>query len=190
MNLDIIFFIGPQGSGKGTQARALAEKLGFYYFENGAILREKAKEDSSLGRKTKEVMETGKLLEDDHLFQIVTAKLDSLPANRGIIFDGIPRRLTQARFLMEYLKKSGRSIFTTLYLSLSRDESVARLLKRARIEGRKDDTPEAIEVRLRDYEKDTVPVLDFLRSHTNFIEVDGRPTVEEVRKEIEKVLGL
>ena len=120
MDLDTIFFIGPQGSGKGTQARLLAEKLGFFCWDNGAILREKAKENSPLGLRTKRVLESGVLLEDPHLFQILAEKLNSLPKDKGIIFDGIPRRLSQAEFLVKYLKDNQRENFTTLYLSLPR----------------------------------------------------------------------
>jgi adenylate kinase len=190
MDLDIIFFIGPQGSGKGTQARALAERLGFFYWEMGAICREITTEDSDLGRKTKELVDKGVLLSDEHLLEIAKKKLSSLPKNKGIVFDGIPRRIGQAEFLIDYLKNNGRKVFATLYLSLPKEESIARLLRRAEMEGRKDDTIEAIERRLRYYENDTVPVLGFLRAHTSFIEVDGRPPVEEVTKEMEKALGL
>lgn len=190
MQLDIIFFIGPQGSGKGTQARLLAEKLGFFYWENGAILREKAKEDSPLGKRTEEVMESGALLSDDHLFEIVTAKFDSLPKDKGIIFDGIPRRLSQAEFLIGHLKSQGRKEFATLYLSLPREESIKRLLLRAKMEGRTDDTLAAIETRLQYYENDTIPMLGYMRTHTNFIELDGKPPVEEVTKKIDSALSI
>ena len=190
MDLDIIFFIGPQGSGKGTQAKRLAASLGFFYWEMGGILRDVSHENSDMGRRAAELHDQGILFPDDFLIEIVKMKLNLLPADTGIIFDGIPRRLGQAEFLMDYLKQRGRKNFLTLYISLPREESVNRLLLRAKAENRKDDTLEGIETRLKYYENDTTPVLDFLKTCTTFVEIDGKPPVEEVAKMIDTALNL
>src|SRR5258708_5793996 len=145
MNLNTIFFIGPQGSGKGTQAKLLAKTLGFFYWEMGGILREVAKEDSELGRDVKNLIDQGILLEDELLLRVVKSRLTQISPDQGVVFDGIPRRLGQAEFLLDFLKNQGRKDLATLFVNIPREESITRLLQRAKIENRQDDTLEAIE---------------------------------------------
>ena len=190
MNLNTIFFIGPQGSGKGTQARKLAQRLGFFYWEMGGILREVAAGDTEVGKKVKSLIDSGTLLQDSDLYEVVKMRLTSLPKSQGVIFDGIPRRLGQAEFLFNYLLGQGRKDFATLYVSLPREESVKRLLLRAEKEKRADDTMEKIEFRLQQYNNDTVPVLEYLKNKTNFFEIDGTPDIEAVSQNINQALGL
>lgn len=190
MILNTIFFIGPQGSGKGTQAKLLSKHLDFFYWEMGGILREVAAGGSVLGISIKKQIDSGILLSDQDLYLVVKQRLSEIPITQGVIFDGIPRRLGQAEFLLGYLKEQGRTDFTTLYVSLPHEESLSRLLKRAEIEKRADDTKEKIEFRLKQYEQETVPVLDFLKTNSNFFEIDGRPAVDVVAAEIRKALAL
>lgn len=190
MDLDIIFFIGPQGSGKGTQAKILAKRLGFFYWENGAILRQIAKEESETGKQVKNLVDNGILLTDDLMFQVAQEKLDSLPKNQGVIFDGLPRRTAQAERLLNMLKQQGRNNFLTLLIDLPKEECVKRMLHRAEVEGRADDTLEKIELRLSQYEKDTVPMIDYLKSGSKFISIDGMPAVETVTNNINSALEL
>src|SRR4051812_16971645 len=131
MLLNTIFFIGPQGSGKGTQAKLLAQRLDFFYWEMGGILREVAASQTPLGTKIKRLIDSGILLKDEDLYEVVKARLNQIPKTKGVIFDGIPRRLGQAQFLLDYLKQQGRIDFSTLYISLPKEESIKRLLKRA-----------------------------------------------------------
>lgn len=190
MSYEIIFFIGPQGSGKGTQARILAERLGFFHWEMGAILRETAKQETELGRKLSSMLSSGVLLPDDFLLEISQSKLQDLPKSQGIIFDGLPRRLGQAEFLLSFLKEIGKTKLLTLFIDLPREESIARLLLRAEKEGRLDDTRDVIEFRLKQYEQDTLPVLDFLKENSIFVTVDGRPGVEIVTMQINHALKI
>ena len=190
MNLNTIFFIGPQGSGKGTQARILAGKLGFFYWEMGGILREVAKEESGLGREVKNMVDNGILLPDELLYKVVESRLSKININQGVIFDGIPRRLGLAEFLLGYLKSQGRENFTTLFIDIPKEESLARLLLRAKTEKRADDTKEKIEFRLEQYYKDTLPVVDYLKIQSNFIEIDGRPGMGEVTQAINQKLNI
>lgn len=187
---DAIFLIGPQGSGKGTQAKFLAEKLNFFYWEMGGILREIAKTNTDLGKKIKELIDRGQLLSDEELFEVVDEKLKTLPEGQGLIFDGIPRSIPQAEKLLEFLKQQGRKNFATLYISLPESESVARLLKRAEIEKRADDTEEKIKYRLEQYKTRTLPVLEHLKTSTIFFEVDGTPAIETVKEKIYQDLGI
>jgi len=190
MNMDTIFFIGPQGSGKGTQAKRLAERLGFFYWEMGAIAREVSKEDSEIGRRAKEMHDSGVLFPDDFLIEIVKLRLSRIPAEQGLIFDGIPRRIGQAEFLLDHLKATNHTAMVTVFIDIPHEDSINRLLLRAEREKRPDDTREKIEFRLKQYEENTVPVLDYLRQHTNFITIDGRPAIDEVTAAINSALQL
>ncbi len=145
MNLDTIFIIGPQGSGKGTQARILAEKHNLFYWEMGGVLRSLAKEETPLGKQVKELIESGVLLSDELLLTVVKDRMGIIPADQGVIFDGVPRRIGQAEFLLNFLKEQGRVNMATLFIDLPHEESLNRLLARAEKEGRKDDTKEAID---------------------------------------------
>lgn len=190
MNLDTIFFIGPQGSGKGTQAKLLAKHLEFFYWEMGGILREVAAGNTILGINIKKQIDSGALLSDEDLYRVVKMRLGEIPKTQGVIFDGIPRRLGQAEFLLGYLQQQGRVNLATIYVTLPKEESVARLLKRAELEKRADDTKEKIEFRLKQYEEETVPVLNYLKEKTRLFEIDGRPSIDEIAKKIKQTLGL
>ena len=190
MNLNTIFFIGPQGSGKGTQAKLLAKRLEFFYWEMGGILREVAASGSILGDKVKGLINSGTLLQDEDLYAVMQMRLNQISNTQGVIFDGIPRRLSQAEFLLDFLKTQGRENFTTLFIDLPKEESLKRLLLRAEIEKRPDDTKEKIEFRLQQYYKDTLPVVDYLKKTTTFMQIDGRPSIEDVAKNINYMLGL
>ncbi len=189
MNLDAVFLIGPQGSGKGTQARILAEKHNLFYWEMGGVLRNLATELTPLGQEVKELINSGVLLTDDLLLSVFRDRMSVIPNNKGVIFDGVPRRIGQAEFVLSFLKEQGRSKFATLFIDLPKEESMSRLLLRAQKEGRKDDTKEAIAYRLQQYEEDTVPVLDFLKLNSDFITIDGNQPIEKVTLDIEQALA-
>ncbi len=189
MDFDTVLVLGPQGSGKGTQGKLLAEKLGFLFWEMGGILREIEAGDTPLAKKIS-VMDQGVLLTDELIIEVAKAKLATIPADRGIIFDGIPRRMGQAEFLVNFLKGQKRKKPVTVFLELPREETFKRLLLRAQKEGRADDTPEGINERLRAYEEATVPMIEYLKKETTFITIDGRPSIEEIEKNIDAALGI
>lgn len=190
MKLNTIFFIGPQGSGKGTQAAILAQKLNFFHWDMGKICRETAAEDTDFGRQVKAIIDKGIYLSDEMLIKVAENKLKTLSPEQGVIFDGIPRRLGQAKFLMEFLKKQGRTNFVTIYINLPEAETFKRLRLRAQKEGRADDTDEAIALRLKQYIEVTLPVLDYLNHETTFFEIDGTPPIPEVSAKINQALGI
>jgi adenylate kinase len=189
-HLNVIILIGPQGSGKGTQAEILSEALGFFHWDNGGILREIAKKDSATGRKVKQLIDSGILLDDETLLEVAEEKLHELDPKQGIIFDGLPRRLSQADFLLSLLRRQGRGNVTTLFIDIPEQEAYKRLQRRAQIEGRADDQPEKVKLRLHQYYMETVPVLDFLKARTDFLDIDGLPPIEQVTRSIYEALGI
>ena len=190
MTSDVIFIMGPQGSGKGTQGRILAQRLSFFFWDMGAILREE-KDLKIRGEQTvAEVIANGTLLSDEEVLLVFRDKIKKIPSDRGIVFDGIPRRIGQAEEVVDYFRERVRNNMTTLFLDIPHEETFKRLLLRAKVEGRADDTPEGIEFRLKQYEEATVPMFEYMRANTDFIEIDGRPPIPEVTRAIFQALGL
>jgi adenylate kinase len=190
MELDAIFFIGPQGSGKGTQARNLASRLNFFYWEMGGILREEAAKGTPLGLEIAKTINNGYLVNDEHLYPVIEDFWSKIKPGQAIIFDGLPRRVNQAEWLLARLKKEGRNKFATVWIDVPREESIKRLLDRAHHEFRQDDTRELIEKRLDLYDEHTAPVLDYLKQHSEFLRIQGQGSIEEVRANINQALGL
>ncbi len=180
--------IGPQGSGKGTQGRVLAEQIGFFYWEMGAILREEAKKDTPFGKKVKSLIDAGHLLEDDELYRVLNTELPEVIKHKRVLFDGVPRRVGQGLYLMHYLEQNGFKEFATISIEVPKEESIKRLLERAHHEFRVDDTPEKIAYRLDLYDKETVPVLKFLQGIGDFYAIDGMGSVENVKVRIDQAL--
>jgi adenylate kinase len=211
-----VIFIGPQGSGKGTQARILSHDMGAEFIEMGAVLREVTEQDTEFGRHVKGLIDNGFYVTDEDAERVLSEKLATLDLSRDIVFDGIPRRLGQAHFMIDRLKELGLLENThTIYMNLPREESVRRLSGRrickncdaivsiydhediknclecgGELVQRADDTPEFINRRLDQYHELTVPVLDYLESVTTFHRVDAMQSIEKVTADIESVLGV
>ncbi len=181
--------IGPQGSGKGTQGKILAEKLGYFYWEMGAILREEAKKNTPFGRKVKSLIDDGHLLEDEELFRVLQTELPEVIKHKRILFDGVPRTVPQGIHLVHYLQQNGFTQFGAIHIDVPKEESVKRLLERAHHEFRTDDTPEKISYRLDLYDKETKPVLKFLNGIGELYTIDGVGSINEITKRINQALG-
>ncbi len=186
---DAIFMIGPQGSGKGTQGKILAEKLRYFYWEMGAILREEAKKNTPFGRKVKSLIDDGHLLEDEELFRVLQTELPEVIKHKRILFDGVPRTVPQGIHLVHYLQQNGFTQFGAIHIDVPKEESVKRLLERAHHEFRTDDTPEKISYRLDLYDKETKPVLKFLNGIGELYTIDGVGGINEITKRINQALG-
>ncbi|HTK03716.1 MAG TPA: nucleoside monophosphate kinase, partial [Alphaproteobacteria bacterium] len=141
--MNIILF-GPQGSGKGTQARLLCDEFGFFYFESGEFLRKIAKNNEEL----KAALDRGELVPDLEMTSYLTAYLDQENLYDDIIFDGFPRTITQYNFLKNWLRDKQVKIDLGIVLEIPEEETLKRLILRKQIEGRGDDNPEAIKHRL------------------------------------------
>lgn len=187
---DAIFILGPQGSGKGTQQKILAGKLGYYIWDTGKTLRENRDARTVTGETVGEIIDRGQLLTDEQLLGVVKPFIAAIPADQGITFDGIPRRLGQAEFIVDFLRSRGRDKMATLVIEVPHEESLKRLLLRAEKEKREDDTKEAIEYRLQQYHDETVPMLSFLEKNSDLYRIDGVGTIEEIAERIDKALGI
>lgn len=183
MNLIIL---GPQGSGKGTQAKLLAKKLNLKHISIGELLRQAAKAPTKKGRIIKSLLAKGVLIPLETTLDVLEPALIS--CRKGFILDGIPRNLRQAEHLDWFLKKMNQSIGRIIYLTLSQKSTYTRLLKRAKQEGRSDDTKESIKKRLEIFNKQTIPVVNYFNTTGRLIEVDGEPDIETIHQSILKKL--
>ena len=206
-----IVILGPQGSGKGTQAKLLAEKFSLIHLEMGNVLRLKAEEKTPLGEEIAGLINKGLIVPDEITFSLVRNYLTSQNLGKGIIFDGFPRRVSQSEWLDAELAKTGTPIDYLIYLELSKEESLRRLSGRrhcpkcnrnynlitmpplkddlcddcqVKLETREDETPEAITERLENFQNSTYPVVAYYERQNKVLRINGEASVEDVFKEI------
>jgi adenylate kinase len=185
-----IVFIGPPGAGKGTQCKKLTEFLHIPHLSTGDMLRQTRRQDSALGRLVASYLDSGRLAPDYLVVRIVTKRLREPDCQNGCLFDGFPRTLVQAQMLDEHLEEQGDQVDLVLDLEVEREELVDRLLKRAELENRTDDTAETINSRLRVFYNQTAPVLDYYREQDKVAAIDGMQSPEAVFADVrEQVLS-
>jgi adenylate kinase len=177
--LNIALF-GPPGAGKGTQSKLLIEKYNLTYISTGDILRHEIAEKTALGMQAKSIIEKGGLVSDEIIVQIIENKIDKNPDANGILFDGFPRTVVQAYILEGLLLRLGSTLTCMLSLEVPRDQLMARMLERAKKEGRSDDTKAVIENRFREYDNKTVPVAAFYEEKGKYFPIDGVGAVDDV----------
>lgn len=189
-----------QGSGKGTLGKSLAERYNLKLFETGEALRNLAKQDTELAKKVKAIIESGKLVPNEVVMEIVENFMHDLPANTGVLFDGIPRKVEQAESLNTLLDKNNRN-YTAVLIEIKEETALKRLTTRRICEGckavypanysqedckkcggklvtRADDTPEAIKTRLEAFKNETTPAMELYKD--KLIKIDGEPPIDEV----------
>lgn len=188
MPVDVVFF-GPPGSGKGTQASRLAAALGIPQISTGDLLRSHVARGTELGRTAKPIMEAGALVPDDLVTRMLKERIEEADAARGALFDGYPRTVAQAESLERLLEEEGRSLTAVLFIDVPDAVIVERLVRRAAIEGRADDTPETVASRLRVYREKTEPLAELFRAQGLFHRVDGDRPVEDVETDVLDVVN-
>jgi adenylate kinase len=179
-----LVIMGPPGAGKGTQAMLIAEHYGIPAISTGDMFRAMKTADTPLARQVREIMESGGYVSDDITNAIVADRLAHEDCKRGFLLDGYPRTLQQVQTLDDYLAESQRPLNAVISLVADVEEVVARLLRRAVIDGRSDDNEETIRVRLQVYAEQTEPLLEVYRSRGLLVEVDGHGEVQEVSERI------
>jgi adenylate kinase len=184
-----LVIMGPQGSGKGTQAALLASRLGVPAISTGDIFRANVKGGTDLGRQAQAIMDAGDLVPDEITNAMVRDRLAQTDAAEGFILDGYPRNAAQVEALDAVLAEHGAALDAVLELTADRDELLARLGRRAELEGRADDTAEAIERRLAIYEQQTAPLTAGYAGRGLLVTVDGIGPVDEVTERLVAALG-
>jgi adenylate kinase len=211
----IILFLGAPGAGKGTQASIIAKKLGIPHISTGDIFREAVSKGTELGKKAKEYMDRGELVPDEIVIGIVKERIVADDCKNGFVLDGFPRTVAQAEALDQVLSEIDRKIDYVLNIVVSEDEVVKRLTGRRTCKNcgavyhvifnppqkegvcdvcggelyqRDDDKEETVRNRLRVYFEKTAPLIDYYRNKGVLVDINGEQTVDEVTKEIERVI--
>lgn len=189
-----IVFYGPEGSGKGTQAKLLSEALHIPILTSGDLVRDAAANDKGIiGEVVRQSLAEGKYVADSEMFVLWKWRLKDEDAAGEWIMDGFPRNVEQAKFLDDKISKYGYKIEKVIYLNLSEEESYRRLIKRGRPlhEGSNElhDSPERIKNRLELYKHGEKDVLEYYRQQGVLVEVNADQSVENVHKEIMKQFG-
>lgn len=184
-----LVIMGPQGVGKGTQAARLAETFGIVAISTGDIFRANIKGETELGRLAQEYTNKGELVPDSVTNDMVRARLAEEDVKNGFILDGYPRNAAQVTELDSILADLGWELDGVIELTADRGELLARISKRAELEGRADDTEEAIERRLAIYAEQTAPLTAAYAERELLVQVDGIGGIDEVTERIVKSLA-
>jgi len=181
-----VIILGAPGSGKGTQGKLLAEKLGIPQVSTGDLIRAAMKNGTPLGVKAKGYYDQGLLVPDELIFGLIQEILDSPPARPGVLMDGFPRTTPQAEAVDRMLKAKQSKVDRVVLLEVDEQELVQRLLARAAKEGRSDDNMDSIRKRLQVFQAQTAPLIAFYEGRGIVKRVPGTGTVEAIAGRMEK----
>jgi adenylate kinase len=185
-----VLLLGPQGSGKGTQAKLISKTYGIPQVATGDMARELKELDTPLGHEVKEIYDRGELLSDDLIVRMIRDRLSRGDTIPGFILDGFPRNLAQAEALDALLEEVGRSLDVVFEFRIGdREVLMERIAKRAIEEGRTDDTPDAIRKRLEIYDRETAPLVEHYRAkQANVVGIHADQPVDDVFAEVRDAL--
>ena len=185
-----VIFFGPPGSGKGTQAKLVADKYKISHISTGHILREKLNDEDDLSLKLRDIMSSGNLVVDDILNKIIAQKLLNNECKSGFILDGFPRTIPQSEFLLSFLKINNIDINFIFDFKIDFKVVEERILIRSKEEKRSDDNLDVIKTRLNKYMEETHPVSKFFREKysSNYFTIDADQKISQIQKELIKVL--
>lgn len=181
-----VLMFGPPGSGKGTQAAVLAERLGVPAISTGDMLRRAVRSGSDLGARVQATVESGLLVDDDTMADVVRARLAEEDAHEGFLLDGYPRTVGQAETLRQILELRGEGLDAVVLLDVPTNELVRRAVARQR----EDDREEVVRERLKIYAEKTSPLVAHYEQAGLVRRIDGTLSVEVVTAAIEDVLGV
>lgn len=179
-----LLVLGPQGAGKGTQAKRVAAEQGIPHISTGDMFRAAISEGTPLGRQVAPILATGELVPDTLTVALIEERLGHADAAPGFVLDGFPRNLAQAEALDEMLARVGRELDAILFFDLPDDIATERMLLRAVEENRPDDTPDVIARRLEIYHAETEPIVEHYRVTGKLVPLHAGRTIEEVWAEI------
>lgn len=189
-----MILLGPPGAGKGTQAKRLEEKFGLKQLSTGDMLRAEMAAGTDLGKKVKAIVDSGALVTDDIMIQMISARIDQPDCRNGVIFDGFPRTVAQAEALDAMLAEKGRPLSAVIALKVDEEVLVSRLNTRiaeTRARGepvRADDNEETLRKRLQVFREQTAPILPYYQSRDMLQSVDGMAGIDDVAGAIEAIL--
>ena len=179
-----MILMGPPGAGKGTQAKVVAEHFGIPAISTGDIFRANVSRGTPLGKKAQEYMDAGEYVPDEVTNLMVRARIDEPDAEPGFLLDGYPRTLSQVEELDGMIAFTGHRLDAVVVLTVDAEEIVQRLLQRAELEGRADDTEDVIRRRQEVYLEQTEPLIGVYRERGIVYEIDGMGEVDDVTKRI------
>ena len=180
-----VLLLAPPGAGKGTQGARLADAYGVPHLAVGDMMRQHVAADTPVGREMKSFLDSGDLVPDHLVIEMVLAAVEGPPPIDGFILDGFPRTVTQATAAYEWGQARDRTFDTVVHLDVPTEELVRRLMAR----GRTDDTVDTIRHRLKTYDASTQPLLDLYRERGILVDVDGTGPVEDVTERIQTAVA-
>lgn len=175
-----VIFLGPPGAGKGTQALKIKEKYNLLHISTGDIFRKEIKEESEIGLKVKSIIDKGLLVPDDIVIEVLESAASKTTAGQGLLFDGFPRTIVQAEALDKMLAKKGIPVSLVVFLNTDNDELVKRMLIRAELLKRSDDTPDVVNKRLDVYKQQTEPLLEYYKKQGKLRQVKGSGNIDDI----------
>ena len=187
MSLNVLI-LGPQGSGKGTQAARIASEYGIPHIATGDMFRSAIAAGTPLGKEVEPILASGALVPDELTIRLIRARLSEEDAQDGFVLDGFPRNTAQAEALGELLEELGRPLDLVLDLQIPDDVCMERLVGRAEEEGRTDDSPEVIAKRLEIFHRETAPLIGYYLPRGIVVGVHGDRSRDEVWSEIVEAL--
>ncbi len=183
-----LLVLGPQGAGKGTQAKRIAEEYGIPHVSTGDMFRAAQAAGTEFGRRVGEIMASGRLVPDELTIAMIEERLSQPDAQEGFVLDGFPRNLAQAEALDQMLGGIGRGLDAILFFDVPDEVGMQRALDRAKLESRADDTPAVIAKRLEIYHSETEPIVEHYRATGKLVPLHADRSIDEVWSEISESL--
>lgn len=177
--INLVLF-GPPGAGKGTQSEKLIQKYGFVHISTGDLFRWHTKNDTALGKRVKEIMNSGSLVPDEITIAMLKEELDKNPQAKGFLFDGFPRTVAQAEALDKFMKDNGTAIHNVIALDVTEEEVRTRIAKRRTEANRADDEEDKLNKRITEYFTKTVHVLPFYEKQGRLKTVNGIGNIDSI----------